>query len=165
MSSFTTKLIMEPLDDGCHWRVAEPFTYYLGIESSGLPIIVTVDFVTDLTSVPWGFRWLIPAWGKYGKGAVLHDYLYFVGIFDRVVCDAIFLEAMGTLGVNWLSRFLIYKAVRYFGWIPWLNHRKRMPAKSEVGAAVVKEELSPPVAETIAQEQKELDKDSDKKDQ
>ena len=146
MSSFKTKLIMEPLDDGELWRLAEPFVYHLGIEGSGVEISVPLDFITDLTSVPWGFRWIIPAWGKYGKAAVLHDYLYFVGIYDRVVCDAIFVEAMHTLGVSWIVRGLIYKAVRYFGWVPWIAHRKRMPAKSEMGAAIANQEVSPHIA-------------------
>ena len=145
---------MEPLDDGCHWRVADPFVYHLGVEGSGLPITVPVDFETDLTSIPWGFRWLLPVWGRYGKGAVLHDWLYFVGVFDRIVCDAIFVESMKMLGVPWYQRWVIFKAVRYFGWIPWISHRRRMPAKSNIGAAVVKEEVPPVVAEAVVAEAK-----------
>lgn len=120
MSRFTTPLRLE--DTGvAHngrevFRVLESFTYEVGAEGSGLYIHVPVGFETDFASVPrllWG---LFPPTGPHGKAAVLHDFLYRKSSgFSKVLGDAIFLEAMETLGVSWWRRTLMYWSVSYFG--------------------------------------------------
>lgn len=125
MSSFTTELKVRPLPDGRHWELLEEFDYYLGSLDSGMYIRVPKGFVTDFASVPRIFWWLFPPWGKYGKAAVVHDYLYHTRMFSRVVSDAIFLEAMVVLKVPLWKRLIIYWAVRIGGWVPWVFGKRK----------------------------------------
>lgn len=120
MSSFTTQLKVIPLDNGKDWEVIEEFTYYIGELGSETYVTVPVGFITDFASVPrilWSF---FPPWGKYGKAAVIHDFLW-VGnkmvkggeqvSVDRKTANFIFLEAMGVLEVNVAVRYVMYWAV------------------------------------------------------
>ena len=138
-SSFTTPLIVSPLPDGRKWRLVRPFSYHIGSKYSKDIIWVPVDFVTDFASVPrilWAF---LPYWGKYGKGAVLHDYLYqfirwmleqpqYKPLFDhfyyakdnpRKFADDIFYEAMLVGKTKPWKAKLMYRGVRLLGWLAW----------------------------------------------
>ena len=78
-----------------------------------------VGFISDIASVPavlWG--WL-PSWGKYGKAAVLHDYVYQTHCRTRKEGDKIFREAMLVSGVSSWKACLMYWGVRLFGWLGW----------------------------------------------
>lgn len=119
MSAFTSPLIVSPLPDGRTWRLVMPFTYHIGSEYSKNKITVSKGFVTDFASTPPQIWWLIPPWGKYGKAAVLHDYLYKIHRCKRAQADDIFREAMEVLGVETWRIFLMYWAVRVFGWFTW----------------------------------------------
>lgn len=110
---FQTPLRMENID-GLHVKLLEPLIYWTEVERIG-KIIVPVGFETDYASVPRGLWNLFPPNGKYAPGAVVHDYLYRRTLLDRKVCDQILMEAMQVLGVSWLTRHLIYRAVRLFG--------------------------------------------------
>jgi len=123
MSSFTSELKVKPLDSK-RWELLEEFDYYLGSLKTGMYIRVSKGFITDFASVPRIFWWLLPPWGRYGKPAVIHDFLYHTKIFSRVVSDAIFLEAMSILKVPLWKRLIIYWAVRLFGWMFWLLKKK-----------------------------------------
>lgn len=120
MSSFTTQLRVSPLDNGVDWNVDEPFTYYIGELGSGTYVTVPVDFVTDFASVPRIMWSVFPPWGKYGKAAVIHDYLWRGNkmvhgeleiVISRRESNLIFLEAMGVLDVNVAVRYSMYAAV------------------------------------------------------
>ena len=77
---------------------------------------VPKKFKTDFASIP-KFLWNIfsPTDERYGKAAVVHDYLYSEGYFEREICDKIFLEAMGVLGAPTYLKYLFYWNVRLFG--------------------------------------------------
>ena len=124
MSSFTSELKVKPLPDGRRWELLEEFDYYLGSLESGMYIRVPKGFITDFASIPRLFWTILPPWGKYGKAAVLHDYLYHSQKFIRELCDAIFLEAMVVLGVKKWKRFLLYFGVRIGGWLPYKRYKK-----------------------------------------
>ena len=115
MSKFTTPLIVEQID-GNNWRIVEEFEYCIGSKDSGDVITVPKGFITDFASIPRPFWSIIghPA-GKYGKAAVIHDYLYRNGIGTRKKADQIFLEGMKVLKVNVIKRNIMYYAVRIFG--------------------------------------------------
>lgn len=116
MSSFTTPLVVEPLDDGRRWRVRESFSYYTDVaDAPEWLIVVPVGFDTDFASIPRVFWALLPPTGRYGKAAVVHDYLYRCTAWPRAVCDRVFREAMEVLGVSWLTRHALYRAVRLWG--------------------------------------------------
>lgn len=124
MSSFTTPLVVTPEDDGRMWRLVEPFDYVEGDLATGRKIEVPKDFVTDFASIPRVFWDLLPPWGRYGKAAVLHDFLYSTALFERSHCDRIFLEAMEVLDVPLLTRRAIFLGVRVGGWVAWDAHRR-----------------------------------------
>ena len=126
MSSFTTPLILTPLPDGHHWQLVRGFTYHVGTEYSMDKITVPKGFTTDFASIPRIFWSILPPWGKYGKAAVVHDYLYWEAKRSRKEADDIFLEAMKTLNVNYFYRHLMYKAVRLFGKSAYNKRGKKM---------------------------------------
>lgn len=123
MSSFTKPLVVKKRADGL-WETTKAFTYRVGDEHSDDKIRVPAGFKTDFASVPRIFWMIIPRDGRYTAAAVLHDYMYHTQTRSRDVADKIFLEAMGVLGVPWLRKRLMYRAVRVGGWIGW-NRRAR----------------------------------------
>lgn len=132
MSSFTTELVVQALDDR-KWKVKERFNYNIDTADSANAVEVPVGFITDFASIPRPLWVLLPPWGKYGKAAVIHDFMYtehkrsvftaggvesFVQL-ERKQADDIFLQAMKVLGVNVITRYAMYSAVRVFGNKPW----------------------------------------------
>jgi len=91
----------------------------VGYEGSRDRVTVPAGFVTDFASSPPAVWSLIPPWGKYGKAAVVHDYLYQTKARSRKEADDIFREAMVVLQVDSVRVFLMYWAVRLFGWLAW----------------------------------------------
>lgn len=119
MSSFTKPLIVEYID-GDSYKLIEEFDY---IVTEGEVIRVPAGFVTDFASIPRGLWNIFPPTGKYGKAAVIHDYIYVMGgriptskkVYTRLDADNIFKDAMAILGVNWFIRRLMFRAVRIGG--------------------------------------------------
>ena len=80
-------------------------------------------FVTDLTSVPQVFSWLVPRTGNHLAAALIHDALTppfsTTGIPDwdgpaevtQLQADRVFRDAMGDLGTPRLRRWLVWSAV------------------------------------------------------
>ncbi len=122
MSSFTSPLVVEFLGKG-KWRLSQTFEYRT---KSGKAIRVPGGFTTDFASIPKMFWSILPPYGKWGKAAVVHDYLYYINKeYTREQADDIFKEAMGVLGVNWLVKGILYNAVRWFGGGAWNKQRKK----------------------------------------
>ncbi len=127
MSSFTTPLVVSPLPDGRRWRLVFQFCYDVGWKWSGERITVPLGFLTDFASIP-RFLFFLPAWAKYCKSSIIHDWLYKTGKImgepiTRKRADEIFYEA---LLIEWrdhkAGRFwawVEYKCVRGFGWLSW----------------------------------------------
>ena len=84
---------------------------------SGNLIIVPQGFISNGASIPRFFWRLIgsPWSGKYGRAAVVHDYMCFAEKVPRKQADKIFLEIMQELGVSWWRRGVMYWAVRVAG--------------------------------------------------
>ncbi len=129
MSNFKTPLVVSPLPDGRRWRLHTKFVY---CRLGGQELTIPAGFVTDFASVPWPLWSFIRPWGKWGKAAVLHDFMYQTrewrnvgdfGAWGRYVADNIFLEAMKELGVARWRRNLMYWGVRAFGWLAWRKKR------------------------------------------
>lgn len=118
MSQFTRVLSCSPLPDDT-WRLNEPLIYDIGVEGSGVQVVVPEGFVTDFASIPRGLWNLFPKWGRHGHAAVVHDYLYWAKPFPRERADEIFLEAMGVLGTTPWKAKAMYHAVRLFGGRAW----------------------------------------------
>lgn len=100
--------------DGRRWTLLEEFDF----ASKVLERIVRVPagFETDFASIPRVLWNLLPPTGRYGKAAVIHDYLYRTrGQATRGDADRVLLEAMDALGVGRLTRWTIYSGVRIGG--------------------------------------------------
>ncbi|WP_052362356.1 DUF1353 domain-containing protein [Geminisphaera colitermitum] len=113
--------------------LAAPFAF---ISDTHGRIDLPTGFFTDLASIPRLFWRVFPPAGKYTAAAIIHDFLYANQsteenksdniLLTRAEADAIFLEAMEALGVNWLTRSTIYRAVRMGGGGAWRdNYSKR----------------------------------------
>ncbi|MGH9409403.1 MAG: DUF1353 domain-containing protein [Vicinamibacterales bacterium] len=92
--------------DARFWAVLRGFTYYAESEVFDVP----VDQRTDFASVPRAFVWFIPTYGRYTKAAVLHDHLCDLsrgGTFHRRDADGVFRQAMRTLGMPLIRRWMI----------------------------------------------------------
>jgi len=123
MSNFTDILIVSPMSDGKTWIIMRPFGYEVGSEDSGDTVEVPVGFQTDFASIPRLFWAILPKWGRYGNGAVIHDWLYWEQERERREADSIFLEAMEVLKVGAAVRYVMYWAVRAFGWLAWYRNQ------------------------------------------
>ena len=95
------------------WQIYEDLTY----RDDKLGIVVTVvkGATTDFASIPRPFWPILPPVGRYSKAAVVHDYCYRNGLFDRQTADLLFLHAMEELEVARWKRLVMYNAVRAFG--------------------------------------------------
>ncbi len=84
---------------------------------SGNLIIVPQGFISDGASIPRFFWRLIgsPWSGKYGRAAVVHDFMCFSKEFTRKQADIVFYESMKELGVPYWKRKIMYFAVRFGG--------------------------------------------------
>lgn len=117
---FLGDLILKDID-GNVWELMQPFGY---ITLSDEIIRIPTGFITDLASIPWLFRRILPKSGPYNRSCVIHDWCYKTHLFERSKCDDILLEAMEFEGVGYLTRYTIYWAVRIGGWIPWGNEKR-----------------------------------------
>ena len=108
-----TELKTTPIDDK-YWEVMEDYYY----KTSRVVIRVPKGFRTDYASVPRIFRNIINSYGKHGRAAVVHDWLYSNQCkidITREEADKIFLEIMKECGVGSIKRNLMYRMVRIFG--------------------------------------------------
>jgi hypothetical protein len=97
------------------FRLTAPFRYHHRIGT----IIVPAGFLTDGASIPRLFWGILSPFGSYFSAALIHDYLYHPDSqwqIDRAMADLVFLDAMRDVGVGWLTRQTIHKAVRLGGW-------------------------------------------------
>ena len=117
-----TKLKLKPINDG---RCILEADYIYSI--NGFLITVPKGFITDGASIPKSLQWIYDPFGKYIKGAVIHDYLYSkyndTGI-NRTLADKIFDFIMKETGVNDKTRRKFYVAVKCFGKIFWQDKLK-----------------------------------------
>jgi hypothetical protein len=115
MGTFESPLFLE-FGDGREWKLTQAFHY---LHDDGRSFVVPAGFETDFASVPRFFWRLFPPAGRYGKAAVLHDFLYRTGAVTRRDADHIFFDAMRSLGVRFPTRWLMWLAVRMFGWFAY----------------------------------------------
>ncbi len=120
MSSFTKPLIIEfDYEGNCRkpYILHESFSYYTDL----LPMITLIDvpagYRTDFASIPRLFWRVLPPAGKYGKAAVIHDWLCDVNpkLCDHKLAADVFNEAMAVLGVGKMKRWIMVSAVKHFG--------------------------------------------------
>ena len=113
------------------WELCEPVSYRLVDDPASEVVNVPPGFTTDFASVPRVFWAIISPWGRHGRAAIVHDFLYQLGGVTDVAAqsmrrppkaeaDRIFRDAMRVLDVVILGRrrhpgFRVWLA----GWRRW----------------------------------------------
>ena len=129
MSGFLNPIKAEDYPDGVHRKLLEEIVYHVGGAESKDQIVIPAGFVTDGGTVPRPLWGIVSPWGKASKPYILHDWLYHTQDRTRLVSDAILLEAMEVVGVNWFQRWLIYHGVRMGGGSAWKEHKQENSRK------------------------------------
>jgi len=122
MNRFPLQLKVSPAKKMGYWVLNDNFIYFPTAKMHTSKIIVPKDFETNFASIPRIFRNIIQVWGKHGKAAIIHDYLYTKKCTPEVTrkkADQIFLDAMKFSKVGFFKRQLMYRVVRLFGDINW----------------------------------------------
>ena len=93
------------------WILEAPLEYVSTLAN----VTVPKGFITDFASVPrLPFVYDVLA-NMAQRAAVVHDYLYSMGVVPRAIADKVLLEAMKISGVSWAKRNAIYLGVRIGG--------------------------------------------------
>lgn len=127
MSPFLSRAIVSQLPD-TRWVLEAELPYRT---HTGRLIVVPRGFVHDFASVPRLLRWLIEPTGRHGRAAILHDFLYWEQHHSRVIADQIFRDAMTESGVTPIVRWVLYRAVRRWGFLAWANNARDKAAGVE----------------------------------
>ena len=94
---------------------------------------VPVGFITDFASIPRIAWSIFPPTGKYGKAAVIHDFIYQRGLgLTQKEADGVFLDAMEELNVGFWTRYTLHRFLRIGGFVAWGRYRKADMNKDEI---------------------------------
>ncbi|MDZ7679102.1 MAG: DUF1353 domain-containing protein [Acidimicrobiales bacterium] len=117
MARFTKDVkVVNHLDGSIHeWELCEPFSYRIVNEYDSEVANVPPGFTTDFASIPRPLWWWVAPWGRHGRAAIIHDFLYQRGAItdvarqsmwrpSRLESDRIFREAMAVLDRVLLGR-------------------------------------------------------------
>jgi hypothetical protein len=125
------------------WEVLRPLVY----RGQRDTFVVPAGFRTDFASVPRVVVWLIPRFGRYTLGAVLHDWLVTDGITTGAVssrdADGLFRRVLREEGVPPVRRWLMWCGVRWGALVTadrrpgWWRDAPRVLALSVLAAPVV----------------------------
>ena len=89
-------------------------------------------FVTDFSSIPTLFQWVV-RWSRVDVAGVVHDYLYARGALNRWQADWIWFEIArsGDHCANFVQAVACWLALRLCGWCIWCKaaNRRRRAAK------------------------------------
>lgn len=88
-------------------------------KQTGYTVWVPKMFLSDSASIPRALWSAYPAWGRWNRAAIVHDWLYTVQIIDRKEADLIFLDALRVCEVPLIRRNLFFRSVRLFGGCRW----------------------------------------------
>ena len=109
-----------------NYVVACPYLVKYKLDNKLRFIEVPQGMLTDLASVPRGFRWLVGRVGPHLEASIFHDYLYIAWQDiagyraqpkDFAFANRLMGAAMVKAKVVWWRRILILMAVWIFGWI------------------------------------------------
>lgn len=110
MARFTEAVtVVNHLSGRVHqWELCEPISYRL-TDADGCEVVnVPPRFKTDFASVPRPFWFYLAPWGRHGRAAIVHDFLYQLGAVtdpkagtlrrpSKRESDRIFRQAMAVL--------------------------------------------------------------------
>ena len=117
--------------DGKDNFLVEPLSYR--VMDSNYVITVPAGFVTDYASVPESLHSFLGPRGRYGRAAILHDYLYWDQSCTRTQADRLLWLAMVESKVSTLQSNVIFWAVDNFGESSWKQNRsERLTGKPRI---------------------------------
>ncbi len=158
---YESGLVLLRLKDAVRLRTGEDADFIVGRDfavswedGDGVrhPIRVPAGLITDLTSVPRLWRWIVGRVGPWLEAAIVHDYLYIAWQdvpgrnptrADRRFADDIMLAAMVAAKVNPIRARLIYWTVTVFGGSSFVQ-RDRDRYIDVCDPAVTEQLVSPP---------------------
>lgn len=106
-----------------YWVLMTDMLWEIG--DSGQRLVIPAGFVTDFASIPkilWSTG-LTPT-GRYGRAAIIHDFLYWAQGCSREQSDRLLVIAMKESGVGTIEENLIYSGVSIGGAKPWDENKK-----------------------------------------
>jgi hypothetical protein len=117
MARFTEDVtVVNRLSGRVHqWEMCEPVSWRIVDLEDSEVVNVPPGFVTDFASVPRPVWFWIAPWGRHGRAAILHDFMYQLGAVTdvragtmrrpkRLEADRIFRDAMAVLDRVIISR-------------------------------------------------------------
>lgn len=129
---FRTELYVRAAAGRNRWALVRPLIYVTHAEEM---IIVPSGFITDLASIPWLARTIVPHQRAERMPAVVHDFLFVIQDRTLPEVDRIIKEAMQDTGVGWYARTMINTGLAIGSWAPW---RKNASALREDRAAFLR---------------------------
>jgi Protein of unknown function (DUF1353) len=106
-------------------RVRVRTTQEVWYQDAIVRIVVPKGFVSDLASIPRALWFLVAPW-DIALESLFHDQLYRTQPVERLIADAELYAMMEKRGVGWLTRKLVYRGVRIFGWLAWDANAERI---------------------------------------
>lgn len=102
------------------WELCEPVTYRIVDRDDSEVVTAPPGFTTDFASVPRPVWFWIAPWGRHGRAAILHDFMYQLGaVTDPVArtlrrpskreADRVFRQAMAVLDRVILGRSRLWR--------------------------------------------------------
>lgn len=126
---FVTRLAVTEAATAGRWELLEDLVY----RGRAHLIVARAGFVTDFNSVPRPLWPLFPPTSADStKAAVLHDMLYSTLLLSRRDADGVYRRAMKELGAPPWRRWVMWGAVRAFGWRRYGAQGATPPAPSFV---------------------------------
>ncbi len=119
-----------------HWKLMRDFPLHIRVGVKVQSVVVPKGFVTDFASVPWIFRLVFPATGKYGAATLVHDYMTMTREtpFTRKEADQIFYDLMRQHGVKSWKAKLMYGAVRLYAVFTGADRSERATATDRISS-------------------------------
>lgn len=116
---FQNRTAFDAYDEGRgEFILLRPLAY---VSRSGERFDVHAGFITDFSSYPAFVRAVYGVNDETRYAAILHDYLYRVGIVSRKRADELYREALEFCGTRASKRSLLFVGLRVGGW----RHYKR----------------------------------------
>ena len=135
--------VLDRLGEDGDYVLDRDFDATIRVDGEEIGLTAPRGLITDLTSVPWLFRFFVGRVGPWLEAAILHDYLYVAWELvpdkepterDRLFADRVMLLAMEAARVGSLRRNLIYGALRLFGGRAFRRRSDRLFADLGEGA-------------------------------
>ncbi len=97
------------------WIVDHDYRIEYTRGNTTIKLVVPKGTPTNLASVPWFGRILVPVSGKHTEASIVHDFCYAGKALSRFESDWLFLTGMRTAGVHPWRRWIAYLGVRFGG--------------------------------------------------